>query len=308
VIRARSLDDLQRTLEQLKQNYDSQRAMLGLNNPQRETGEISVRRELFRILPGGETQPDLPANEFPAPGEDSDSVWRRQLQNARVADLWQLPEFRNNCRAFAAATDAAGNPVPQPGIAIPFSTDISSGKNFFGRPLSGGDQAYSTSNFATKVVGVGVAFMGYRTDDILNDLAAAPRIYLIPAGLDIMRVSRSDNADVVRIWKVVEQAIPVPFPAGDSNIEASGYIPLLDALNGRFGGQRRFSDFRAYPEELGEGVKDTRLVGRSIWNTRWVLIIPGATLHADPEVGLDRFVDQVTDIKLIFDTYGQSGG
>ena len=51
-----------------------------------------------------------------------------------------------------------------------------------------------------------------------------------------------------------------------------------------------------------------RLLGRSIWNTQWLLIIPGATLNADPNTGLDRFVDQVSDIKLIFDTYGQSGG
>ena len=123
-----------------------------------------------------------------------------------------------------------------------------------------------------------------------------------------MRVSRTDNPDDMRMWKVVEQAIPAPFPATSSQIQKSGYIPLLDGLNGRLGDQRRFSDFRAYPEELGDSVKDTRLVGRSIWNTQWLLIIPGATLNANPETGLDRFADQVTDIKLIFDTYGQSGG
>src|SRR5690606_1971778 len=124
-----------------------------------------------------------------------------ELQNARVPDLWQLAEFRNHCRPFAAATDAAGRPVPQPGIVVRFSSDISSGKNFFGKPLSGGDQAYSTSNFATKIVGVGVAFEGYRTDDVINDLAAAPRIYFVPAGMDIMRVSRTDDPDERRMWK-----------------------------------------------------------------------------------------------------------
>jgi hypothetical protein len=126
--------------------------------------------------------------------------------------------------------------------------------------------------------------------------------------MDIMRVSRTDDPNELRMWKVVEQAIPVPFPVPSSQIQQSGYIPLLDGLNGRLGDQRRFSDFRAYPEELGDAVKDTRLVGRSIWNTEWLLIIPGATLNANPEVGLDRFVDQVSDIKLIFDSYGQSGG
>lgn len=308
VVAARTIGSLNAALSQLKQNYDSQRSQLGFNNPQRETGEISMRREMMRILPSGQTQPDLPANEFPAPGEDADSVWRAELQQARVVDLWQVPEFRNQCRAFAASTDAVGNPVPQPGIVLRFSSDISTGKNFFGLPLSGGDQAYSTSNFATKLIGVGVAFEGYQTEDVVNDLSAAPRIYFVPAGLDLMRVSRTNDPNEIRTWKVVEQAIPVPFPAGDSSIDSSGYIPLLDAINGHMGDQRRFSDFRAYPEELGDAVKDTRLGGRSIWNSQWVLIIPGATLNADPEEGLDRFINQVTDIKLIFDTYSQSGG
>ena len=49
-----------------------------------------------------------------------------------------------------------------------------------------------------------------------------------------------------------------------------------------FGAQRRFSDFRAYPEISGDPVRDTRLVGRSVWNTQWILMIPGSTLNADP--------------------------
>jgi len=308
VLKARSLGALSRTMEQLKQNYDSQRPQLGFNNPQQETGDISMRGEFLRILPSAETQPGLPANEYPSPGADSDSVWKQALQNARVDDLWQVSEFRNQCKPFAASTDVTGKPVPQPGIVLRFSSDISTGKNFFGKPLSGGDQAYSTSNFATKITGLGVAFEGYRTDSIENDLAAAPRVYFVPSGLDIMRVSRTDDPNELRTWKVVEQAIPVPFPASNSSIENSGFIPLLDALNGKLGDARRYADFRAYPETLGDAVKDTRLNGRSIWNSQWVLIIPGATLNADPEVGLDRFVDQVSDIKLIFDTYGQSGG
>ena len=304
IIGARRIGSVDFALSQLKANYDSQRSQLGLNNAQREISDVSVRRELMRILPSGESQPD----PLPAPGEDSDTVWRQQLQNARVPDLWQLSEFRENCRPFASATDAAGKQVPQPGIVLRFSTDISSGKNFFGKPLSGGDQAFSTSNYSTKILGLGVAFEGYRTDDILNDLPASPRIYFIPGGLDVMRVSRSDDPDELRMWKVVEQAIPVPYPATGSQLQKSGYIPLLDSLNGRLGAARRFSDFRAYPEEVGDSYKDSRLVGRSVWNTEWLLIIPGATLNADPEVGLDRFIEQVTDIKLEMETYGQSGG
>jgi len=69
-------------------------------------------------------------------------------------------------------------------------------------------------------------------------------------------------------------------------------------------------------------VTDTRLIGRSVWNTRWLLIIPGGTLLFDPDEGLDTFIDGpeifpgagirtgegIDDIKLFFETYGYSGG
>jgi hypothetical protein len=56
-----------------------------------------------------------------------------------------------------------------------------------------------------------------------------------------------------------------------------------------------------------QSTTDTRLIGRSVWNTQWLLIIPGGTLLADPDAGLDRFIDDVTDIKLFFQTYAYSG-
>ena len=304
IIRARTLGRLAKAIDRVKLNHDVLRSQIGLNHEQRETGDISIRREQMRILASGESQPD----ELPAPGEDADTLWKEELQNARVDDLWQVPEFRQLCRPFAAAVDASGKPVPQPGIVLRFSSDISTGKNFFGNPLSGGDHAYSVANFATKIFGVGVTFDGYLTEDVLSDLSATPRVYFVPAGMDIMRVSNSPNVNDLRTWKVVEQKIPAPMPATSAQLTTSGYIPLLDGLNGRFGDARKFSDFRAYPDSAEEPTTDIRLLGRSIWNTEWLLIIPGATLNADPNTGLDRFVDQVSDIKLIFDTYGQSGG
>jgi hypothetical protein len=44
-----------------------------------------------------------------------------------------------------------------------------------------------------------------------------------------------------------------------------------------------------------------------VWNTQWVLIIPGRLLNVDPEVGLERFIEQVKDIRLALQTYGYSG-
>jgi hypothetical protein len=52
---------------------------------------------------------------------------------------------------------------------------------------------------------------------------------------------------------------------------------------------------------------NNRLVGRSVWNTQWKLVIPGHTLLNDPNEGLDRFIRTVSDIKLHFVTYSYSG-
>jgi hypothetical protein len=52
---------------------------------------------------------------------------------------------------------------------------------------------------------------------------------------------------------------------------------------------------------------DARLVGRSAWNTKWLLIIPGLTLNADPNYGIQTFINSVTDINLIINSYGFSG-
>jgi len=52
---------------------------------------------------------------------------------------------------------------------------------------------------------------------------------------------------------------------------------------------------------------NNRLVGRSVWNSQWKLVIPGRTLLNDANDGLDRFIRTVTDIQLNFTTYSYSG-
>jgi hypothetical protein len=299
------------SLAWLKANYEVQKGQLGFNNPQTETGKISLRTELFRILPEGETQPG--GEQFPGSGEESDGLWEQTLQEARVEDLWDVPEFRHCCRPFASSTDGQSKHIPQPGLVLRFGTEVTAGKNFFGRPLSGADHAYDPSNFSTKVRSVGVWFSRYRSDDVLNDLAETPRVYLVPVGLDIMSIPTSQNPSRVRVWNEVDQRIPLPLPASTPELDNGNWITLLDSLNGQLAQNRQFSSFRAYHDgsaavNSDELVFDSRLIGRSIWNTQWVLILPGRTLNADPELGLDRFIQQVSDIKLVFQTYGYSGG
>lgn len=298
-------------MARLRINHDSLKGQLGFNNPQYETGKMSLRTEFFRILPTGSTQP-VDNVEFPSAGALSDDLWRETLENARVDNLWDIPEYRYYARPFASDIDQNGNAAVEPGIVLRFGSTITAGQNFFGRPLSGGDHAFDASVFANKIRSVGVWFSDYFSDDVLNDLPQAPRVYLFPVGADIMSVPNAPSPSQVRVWNVVDQAIPVPLPSVSSSLDRSSFTPLLDSLNGRIGTPRRYSSFRAYHNaeaevDYDELAFDSRLVGRTVWNTEWMMIIPGLTLNSDPDEGLDRFIDQVTDINLIFQTYGFSG-
>lgn len=282
-------------LARLKANWDVLRTQFGVNNPQLEDARFSLRRELFRIKfdESGSTNADT-ANAL------SDAVWKAQLQKSVVPDLWQVPQFRRFCRPFAP--ELAG---PQPGIIIRFPTTITYGLNFFGWPLSGGDSAYDPTLFSTRIGSAGVWF------DIPNSgvISATPRVYLVPVGMDVMRSPTGDTL-ATREWRILDQVIPEPFPIGASTINQDDWIPINDSLGGNFVQIRRYSSFPALMDgsySADDLSNDTRLIGRSAWNTEWMLIIPGGTLLSDPNSGINAFIDNVKDIKFYFQTYSYSG-
>jgi len=306
IVKARSAGDLSSQLGWLKTNYDALKGQLGVNNPQSEFGKISLRTEKFRIYPKDSIQGSHPGAE--SSGSAANDLWKQQLQSMRVDNLWEISEFRQYCRPF----DTMPEDGVEPGIVIRFGTDIKAGENLFGRLLSGGDHAYDPSVYATKIRAAGIWFSDYQSASLELDLPEAPRVYLIPTGVDMLSVSTSGDPTQTRYWNVVDQRIPVPIASIGSELDQAEWVPVFDSLNGVYGEQRRFSSFRAYHDGSDEVNDDEliyncRLVGRSVRNTQWLLIIPGRTLNADPNVGLDRFIDQVSDIKLVFETYGYSG-
>ena len=50
-----------------------------------------------------------------------------------------------------------------------------------------------------------------------------------------------------------------------------------------------------------------RLIGRSVWNSKWKLVIPADALLSDSKEGLERFMQTVKDVKLHLVTYSYSG-
>ena len=284
-------------LAKMIQNWQVLESSFGFNNPQTETNRFSLRSELFRT--------------------QTSEVWRDTLASYVVPDILTIPEFERYGIPFSPAQET------EPGIVIPMSSTINFGENFFGWPAGGGDSFYDSTNFATKIRTVGVWFSNYNSLTG-SGMTNTPRVYLIPVGSDVLRSPQGDRS-VTREWQILDQRIPPPFPISTNDLD-DDFIPLYDDT--QFGGLlfndiRRFNSFRAYHDSgsfnEAETINNTRLIGRSVWNTRWLLVIPAGTLHSDRAEGLARFIygreqpdgtrdgNGVSDIKIFFQTYAFSG-
>jgi hypothetical protein len=290
-------------LARMKGDWDVVKGRYGFNNPDTETSRFSLRTELLRI----------------SPSSSSDATWAQALENCKVANLHDLPEFIRYCRPFIDSTNV------EPALVIPFSTLVVARKNYFGQDLAGGDNAYDASHAATKIRSAGIWFTGYNTTFNTNStgggLGNEPRVYLIPVGQDVMR-SPTRNGIETRSWTVFDQAIPLPYNVGGADVDNPDWIPVMDSLREPLAQIRRYASLRAYHDNgqfnEAETCNNSRLVGRSVWNTRWLLIIPGSTLLADPNEGIERFVhgalvngsrdgNGIKDVKIFFQTYSLSG-
>ncbi len=311
---------LSSALAEMRADWDVLRGRLGFNNPDAYATTVSLRTELHRVLPGAE----------------GDTAWKDILNNARMADILSDPDVRRYC--LQIKSDGG---LPVPGIVLTFGTTIADGLNLFGKPLAAGDHAFSPSSFATKLFAVGVALEGYRGMSVPAanggateggaaepaapfldplGLAANPYVYFFPVGVDSMRSPPLGDASEIRTWNVKDLAIPLPFNIGRSGFNTGPQFVSGDSLTEPLFSIRKHQAFRPVDSE-GYFITDpfwggelfrtqfsnTRLIGRSVWNSQWKLVIPGRTLLNDPNEGLDRLIRTLTDIKLNLVTYSYSG-
>ncbi len=276
-------------LARMNANWDVLKGRLGINNPEQHLNVFSLRNEWFRIgSPTGTTE-----------SAASQALWQNALWNCVVDDLPAVPEFQRYCLSFFSTNGA------EPGIVIPFATTIDFGRNFFGWPLAGGDNAYDATRFATKIQSVGLQFIGYNPS-----LADAPTAYLVPLGVDALRSPAAADG-VPEPWMVVDQALPVPYALSSGDMNEPDWLPLVDSLSGGLMQIRKHPSFRAYhdlaaftPDEI---CSNQRLIGRSAWNTQWVLIIPAGSLGANRNQALQTLIGSITDIYLYINAYSYAG-
>ena len=144
-------------------------------------------------------------------------------------------------------------------------------------------------------------------------LSATPYVYLIPAGFDSMLAPPLGDTSLVRSWSVKDQAMPLPFNLGQSDFSDTQFFTPEGTVNEQLWITRKHQAFRAISDPsflystMPEEFTNTRLVGRSVWNSQWKIVIPAYTLLNDEQGGLDRFARTVKDIQVFFRTYSNSG-
>lgn len=271
-------------------NWQAIRPQLGFNAPAEINRTFSLRWELFRL-------PNSIA---------FDAEWRSRLSAAVVPDLNAVQEYTQYCQPLQPPI--ANNPA----IVLPFATTVQSQLNLFGWP-STGDATLPSDRFAIKLHSHAVRFSNYPGFPLNRQI----NVYLVPVGADVMRVPLCPIAPT-RQWHLLDQTLPVPFPISAGNLTDPNWLPW-NSLNGGPASlvRRRLIPTVAACATDDAGCTDVsfKLTGRSIWNTRWLLIIPGSELQgSDPANGVNVFINGntasgigVRDIKLPVKAYGYSG-
>lgn len=272
------------------------------------------------------------------PGADGDTNWRDVLHRARKANILEDADVRRFCWRWIRVTACRCQES-----SWMFSTTVADKLNVFGQPLAAGDHAFSVSTFATKLVGVGVALEGYHgmgdpsaNEDIVaaaqgasptdpslwfldpQGLAATPYVYLIPVGVDSMRSPPLGDSSRIRTWECGGPRDPDALQCWWLQFSTKKLYQSADSLLEPLFGIRKHDAFRPvsdiakfelvfYSDSMPRvEFINNRLVGRSVWNSKWKLDL-GSTLSNDPNEGLDRFIRTITDIKINFTTYSYSG-
>jgi hypothetical protein len=121
------------------------------------------------------------------------------------------------------------------------------------------------------------------------------------------------DTNTVRTWKVEDQALPLPYNLGATAFNSTQFFNANGTLSEEPWILRKHQAFRPvndpafFYSRVPQEFTNSRLIGRSVWNTRWKLVIPAYTLLEDEQQGLDNFAATVTDVQLFLRTYSNSG-
>ena len=264
-------ESLASILAEMRREYDVVRQYLG--TPRSEPETMSLRTGLFRIPTGTKYY-----DEEYALGDDNEEIalgigetWRKALHSYLVPSLEDVPELRGCCRDMPKGS----------ALVIPFATPLADGVsifNHFGFLIGGNDAGFNSSLIDCKLTTVRVVLDGYDQ----KNLSRTPWVYLVPTGEDVFRSPPRDGDSPLetRRWSLGPHRLPATTP-GQSVSSVSADNQPVSAFR-----QRRLGPFGAVlgfeqindPEQSARATK--QYYGRSIYNTRWLLVIPAKLLNA----------------------------
>ena len=131
--------------------------------------------------------------------------------------------------------------------------------------------------------------------------------------MDRMLAPPLGDTNTVREWKVDDQALPLPYNLGATAFNGSQFFNANGTLSEQPWIVRKHQAFRPVDDpaffysRIPQEFTNSRLIGRSVWNTQWKIVIPAYSLLEDEQEGLDRFAASVKDIQLFLRTYSNSG-
>ncbi|MFK7961966.1 MAG: right-handed parallel beta-helix repeat-containing protein [Phycisphaerales bacterium] len=232
---------------------------------------------------------------------DGSARFRAWLESQIVQQLESVPEIER----FTQLTEADDF---GPAIVLRLGTQIVPGANFFGQPITAGGQ-FQNANFNTTfrshmVLDYEVQFEmpadGFEA--LSDDERGRVNVWVLPVGDSVFREpggSGTVEEQPVREWSVVNQNLQgllAPVPPGGAWQGDADFNAWVDVAN--FG-----SDYNAIqpftrstgqvPEAdtIGEPIRNSDRVGRSAWNTSWLIAIPGGQwTKNDPDVIRDALM------------------
>ena len=295
-------------LQSVLNRLDGAVTVNNFNRPLESLGErtFSLRRNLLGIG----------ADDFP----NDDLRFRAFLESQIVERIENITEIQELAQVSVERDYG-------PGIVITFLSEIDS-RNFFGR---GPELPFGNSNFSL-TRNAKIRTFAIRLDGVDASLGTDPEsgtvfVYLLPAGDSVLRENTNKpriEDELITPWAVVDQFLPPPPLASTADFSKRTFNPWRSAaqVSGNFLNEiKRQRDAEAQIE-LGQSEAETRfntnLAGRSAWNTRWMLVIPGSQWTSSSDVleirhrllqfiyGTQADPDQhvgITDIRLIIRAY-----
>jgi hypothetical protein len=283
------LESIIARLDQKRQESDFTSRLQKLSLFDQNGDEFSMRKNMLGLAID-------PAQDTNQQQMEKNKAFRAFLESNIVQDLLDVPAFAE-LASFDSDRDAG------PALVLTFSTEVA-GRTLFGQRR--GTTFGAPANFDTcsnpKIFEFAILLEGVDNPGALGVDGPLVFAHLLPVGSSMLRAPLTGDCALrpVRTWAVVDQRIP-----GVSAAYRDSGGAILDTFNiPRLATSEdlylinRFPVTQAQLRQTESPVFQDDLAGWSVWNTEWLLAIPGRQF-ADP--GDDADVVRRKLLILIFD-------